>query len=67
MLHRYIGDGPVDLISTPDSSLHFTSEPEENDEDDVISDIEDPNSLSNSLGKRFVRVLYGRFLMIQIL
>ena len=47
---RYIGDGPVDLISTPDSSLHFTSEPEENDEDDVISDMEDPNSLGNSIG-----------------
>lgn len=44
---RYIGDGPVDLISTPDSSLHFTSEPEENDEDDVISDIE-TNLLGNS-------------------
>ena len=67
MLLRYIGDGPVDLISTPDSSLHFTSEPEENDEDDVISDIDDPHSLSNSLGKRFVRVLYGCFFMIQIL
>ncbi|XP_067943712.1 selenocysteine insertion sequence-binding protein 2-like [Watersipora subatra] len=46
---RYIGDGPVDIISTPDSSLHFTSEPEEND-DDVISDMEDHNSLANSLG-----------------
>ena len=45
--YRYIGEGLVE-ISTPDSSLHFTSEPEDNDDDDdddvVLSEMEDPAS-----------------------
>lgn len=46
VLCRYIGEGPVEIISTPDSSLHFTSEPEDNDEDVDISDIESCEPIS---------------------